>query len=569
MSHIGYILSTAFSASGKRLFSGSLEGRINVWDVPTGNLINQWPAHHGPVNDIKVSSNGEWLATSSRDTTVKIWGSESENPIQTFVGHDAGVNAATFLRDKIASASHDGSIRVWDIQSGQQVHRLDGHEDAVLDVAYLWDNLIASVSRDLTVRLWDVSTGTQIKVMLGHRAWVTKVRALTNRKQIITTDEMGRLNLWKPETGELIRGWSNKGHHPIWGFDVSPDNRLAVSHPDLWDLLQPENSTNLGTGYGTRAIAVSRDSKRVACGDDLSDIYIKNLETRRVEVKCKGGSNLVISSAISENGQRIATGHADGKLSVRNLDGSHLQKTSAHSFMAYALTTSSSGYLISGGFDGKICRWDFDSLTRTQTYDGGGLVFSVQRPAGSPYLLTTGNSYFNLWDEDSGDLVAKTKVDGNNVHLFATYMPDRNYIATAGDDNVVRLFSVESNQPTAEVKLPVGNTSAICSLDEDRVLVATADGFVFCVNFPNSKVDAKYIPNEDWIRKVIVTDDQHHAYTSCQDGYTSVIDLTTSETKPILENYRPISTLALSHGELVMMDAEDNIIYPSCRFTGQ
>jgi hypothetical protein len=38
-----------------------------------------------------------------------------------------------------------------------------------------------------------------------------------------------------------------------------------------------------------------------------------------------------------------------------------------------------------------------------------------------------------------------------------------------------------------------------------------------------------------------------------------MINLTTSETKPILENYRPISTLALSHGEFVMMDAEDNI----------
>ena len=83
---------------------------------------------------------------------------------------------------------------------------------------------------------------------------------------------------------------------------------------------------------------------------------------------------------------------------------------------------------------------------------------------------------------------------------------------------------------------------------------------MFCVNFPNLNVEAKYVPNEDWIRKVIVTDDQHHAYTSCQDGYASMIDLTTSETKPILENYRPISTLDLNRGALVMMDAENNII---------
>ena len=89
---------------------------------------------------------------------------------------------------------------------------------------------------------------------------------------------------------------------------------------------------------------------------------------------------------------------------------------------------------------------------------------------------------------------------------------------------------------------------------------ATADGFVFCVNFPNLNVEAKYVPNEDWIRKVIVTDDLSHAYTSCQDGYASMIDLTTSEIKPILEHYRPVSTLALNRGALVMMDSEDNII---------
>ena len=98
MSHIGYILSSAFSASGKRLFSGSLEGGINIWDVSTGNLIDQWPAHQGPVNDIKVSGNGDWLVTSSRDTTVKLWGSKSGKLIRTFAGHDAGVNDANPLK---------------------------------------------------------------------------------------------------------------------------------------------------------------------------------------------------------------------------------------------------------------------------------------------------------------------------------------------------------------------------------------------------------------------------------------------------------------------------------------
>ena len=59
-SHTGFVLSTAFSPTGTRLYTGSVEGDLNILDVKTGRLVDRIEgAHSGPVLDIRSSPAGD------------------------------------------------------------------------------------------------------------------------------------------------------------------------------------------------------------------------------------------------------------------------------------------------------------------------------------------------------------------------------------------------------------------------------------------------------------------------------------------------------------------------------
>jgi WD40 repeat protein len=64
----------------------------------------------------------------------------------------------------IASSSFDGTLRLWDAATGQEQRRITGHRDAVLSIAFHPDDaLILSGSTDTTVRLWRIDTVEELQ----------------------------------------------------------------------------------------------------------------------------------------------------------------------------------------------------------------------------------------------------------------------------------------------------------------------------------------------------------------------------------------------------------------------
>ncbi|MDP7357800.1 MAG: WD40 repeat domain-containing protein [Pseudomonadales bacterium] len=297
-----FVMGTTFSADGTLIYSSSPDRFINVSRVPSGEFVRTIGDHDGPIVDLKISDDDRFILSCSRDGTVRMWDTETGDLEQCFEGHDAGVNSAIFMDDAIASASHDRTVRVWS-RDGAVRLCLQGHGGAVTDLVNLADDKLASSSRDMTVRIWDLATGETIRI-LGGNSWITRMRYMQAKGLLATTDEGGRVTVWDWRTGEELTHWHTNPPQPIWGFDVSVDEKVAITSggmaPEIWDL-ESENSGQLESDrLAGRTVSISPDGSLAAFGSDTGAVRICDLQQHQIILDLQGHNTGVISSAVAK-----------------------------------------------------------------------------------------------------------------------------------------------------------------------------------------------------------------------------------------------------------------------------
>src|SRR5262249_1998539 len=67
------VVALVMSADGKRLYSGSYDKTIKVWDLDAGNEILTLRGHTDSVTSLVLSPDGKRLYSGSKDTTIKVW----------------------------------------------------------------------------------------------------------------------------------------------------------------------------------------------------------------------------------------------------------------------------------------------------------------------------------------------------------------------------------------------------------------------------------------------------------------------------------------------------------------
>jgi len=122
-------------------------------------------AHTSKVDSMAIS----FVATGSRDKTIKIWDALRGQCLWTFVGHDNWVRALAFHPSGkyLLSAADDRSIRIWDLKNGRCMKKIiDAHNHFISCMAWAPQgaadeggeprtvNALATGSSDMTVKVW-------------------------------------------------------------------------------------------------------------------------------------------------------------------------------------------------------------------------------------------------------------------------------------------------------------------------------------------------------------------------------------------------------------------------------
>lgn len=172
---IAFAPQTNASHSDDNLLVGCLdENVLGLWHVNTGELLRTFEGHTAQIWSVVFSPDGQTLASSSRDQTVKLWEVATGQCLQTLLGHTRDVCSVAFSADGIglATGSDDHTARMWDVNTGECKAILSGHHGSVQSVVYSPDSLtLASGSEDETIGVWDIKTARCLKMLRADRPY--------------------------------------------------------------------------------------------------------------------------------------------------------------------------------------------------------------------------------------------------------------------------------------------------------------------------------------------------------------------------------------------------------------
>jgi len=148
--HRDQITGLAFHPTFTVVASSSVDTTIKIWDWETGEFEQTVKGHTKQVHDVDFSFDGKLLGSfpmfradvvsCSSDLTIKLWDSTNAYAIlKTLHGHDHTISSVRFVPprgDLAVSCSRDRSIKVWDVMSGYCVRTISGaHNDWIRKVS--------------------------------------------------------------------------------------------------------------------------------------------------------------------------------------------------------------------------------------------------------------------------------------------------------------------------------------------------------------------------------------------------------------------------------------------------
>ncbi|THH33176.1 hypothetical protein EUX98_g970 [Antrodiella citrinella] len=235
---------------GNVLLAGSNDSTVWLWQLPSGNTMQVFAGHTGPVQCGDFTPDGKRIITADGDGNLIFWDPRSPSPIFKLGAHDArfDVESITSLAVNPASTlavigGSAGGVRVVSLSKGEVVGALGGHteEDSVEAVAFVdlvgvgqvgTGGFVVTGATDGKACIWDLSK-MRLRATLEHKDAITTLINMKAPKAhvIVSASADKTLKTWDARTGALLKEY--KGHHgPVLGAAVGHDGETIVSAGD-------------------------------------------------------------------------------------------------------------------------------------------------------------------------------------------------------------------------------------------------------------------------------------------------------------------------------------------------
>ncbi|CAK0781645.1 WD repeat protein [Gammaproteobacteria bacterium] len=466
----------ALTSDGRRFIAGSIEGRINVWDLDQGLELYTLTSQHLGINGLTILPDDRRVLLATNDGMLELWDIEQRRVVGTLKGHRDSVNGVVLTQNgrQAISVSSDGTLKGWNLEQQLVMYTLKatgpvravaifpdgnhavsaagngvlqvwdlvrrtekrtltgGHQAPVMTVAVTPDGHRAiSGSLDMTLKVWNLEQGTVLHTMKGHTGAIRALAVTPDGQWIISASTDGTLKIWDLERG--LERCTLSGHcAEVCSVAVTWDGRALSGSADrtvkVWDL---ERGADLHTLTGHRdavnAVALLPGGEQFLSASNDRTLKVWSMKRRGAALQIlKGHTRDVTALAVGTEGHRAVSASKDKTIKVWDIkQGREIHTLTGHSAPIRTVAITPDGRCaISGSSDCTLCVWDLDRGNLRYTLTGHQEAVTALSVIRDDVVLSASlDGRLKLWDPEQGtelwELVEKDSAPAVPIFVLA------------------------------------------------------------------------------------------------------------------------------------------------------
>lgn len=405
-----------FCPSRDCLITAGNDGVARVWDTKTGDVRFLLSGHSKPIFKIVTGPAGRNSAlTLGRDGAVLLWDLETGSRILTLNVHSDDVFDAAFSStgEFLVTTSRDRTARVWRIPAAAAtVSRTNiGAETSTIDVEDK-AKLVVLGSDNGTVTLLDMNAPGQPTIIAQSKQAVTLVKFNERASQILVGWADGSVALYSAANRERLHAGSTddsqivKGSFTKTGFSVLTMSGNTFEH-DGTKLAQVRHHD-----YGVVfTINPAEDDRILVRGDKGARIV--NTLNGAVTADLKGDATTVVHAVFSADRRIVAGGTEDGMGRIWDAtSGALLDAVDVHSRPIFVALSDDGRHMAIASHDHSVRIWKLGTDEPLAVYRGHISAVGTVRFLPSGRMVSTsrdGEVHFWHFEDDHARAVATTK----------------------------------------------------------------------------------------------------------------------------------------------------------------
>lgn len=530
--HEGSVTDVQFLARDELAASTGSDGTLRIWNSRTGKSVRRYDAHSGPANCLAVSANRRWLASGGQDNALRVWPAPARHP-ETSVSLGKQ-NVRFVLRPREGEFFY--------VVTDRQLHRIDdsaGEVDAQGEhgaVDVLWtaaagitawqlrpDDLLHAIGQ----QNGDVVLFSPLlkQVITKFHATDLPVQAfLFIGDDVLVVDNAGKARQFRIATGSKQEASQPAIVKEFGLFDEAKapaPNALVLAHQATGRIVSVTSQTlqvlaadgrpivSRTFEDGGRLLTVSDDGQRAVVGSKDGGVQIIPL-SKDSPPHHPAFDGVASAAVFSDDGRRLAVATDNGTVSVfvpstNDINGPWTMQQQLQTKMPVRALVSAAGddAVWLANAESQLSRWRCADPVQYRQFNHGGPVYAVAFTADDQFVVSAGaDQTVRVWSLETGQQKFQMRGHQGSIHAIAV-AADGSLAYTAGSDGTLRVWDIASGRQLKQLTvLPATMYSLLLDAERQRLWAAGGDRQIYGIDLQDGSTKQMLEGHRDFIHRL-------------------------------------------------------------------